>query len=84
VADSSAIRPDSSVWFMNSEEGGLPARVQAPTRVPTAAATATPVDHGGSGRPIAPEVSRSQMPTNGAELWKQSLKTGVSTMPKRS
>jgi hypothetical protein len=47
-------------------------------RWPTAAATATRADRGGRRRAATPMVPRSQTPTNGAELRKQSLKTGAS------
>jgi hypothetical protein len=46
---------------------------------PTAAATATRVNRGGLRRAVAPVVPRSETLTNGAELRKQSLKTGGPT-----
>jgi hypothetical protein len=44
---------------------------------PTAAPTATPADRGGRRRAATPRAPRSQTPTDGPELRKQSLKTEV-------
>jgi hypothetical protein len=50
---------------------------------PTATTTATPADCGGLRRAAAPKAPRSQTPTNGSELRKQSLKTGATSSPSR-
>jgi hypothetical protein len=44
---------------------------------PTAAATATRADRGGRRRAATPRAPKSKMSTNGAELRRQSLKTGA-------
>jgi hypothetical protein len=63
--------------FGNNDQGDLAQWEQAVGRPPTAAATATRADRGGPRRATAREASRSETPTNGAELREQSLKIGA-------
>jgi hypothetical protein len=56
VADSWTIRPDSSVWFMNSEEGGFPRSCPGSDK---GADSSNDSNTGGSRRPAASGYARS-------------------------